>query len=284
MTKHVSLSANENPLYLFYLPLTCWAWNKFGWKPIVIFVKEKMRSKNEVVLMYVQKSISCNIIEVHLDASEFVEAGYNTATIAQLSRLYAAISINDGDYLMTGDADMVPLSDYWHIENNEIYCPKIWGWDLTENQHIPICYIGMTKSTWLKTMNIDGNYKGVWIQFITDDLRRLPNAKSDDPVKKWVVDQDLITERIKKEWFPLKLWRKHRGIYPNGYPIGRVDRSAWSHNHEQYIDCHAPHDILTSQESRNKLLHLLKFIWPNEDFTWWENYQNEFLELLIKTP
>lgn len=278
MTKNVALSANENPLYLFYLPLTCWAWNKFGWKPFVILVKEEYPSVNEKVFQFVVKNINCDKSLFYINAEGDVYHGYKTETIAQLSRLYAALEINDGDYLMSGDADMIPLSDYWQILH--IDAPTLWGWDLTNYQHIPICYAGMTKEQWLEMMQLSPWARTYGFSVVSTELRGISNAKSDDKIKRWVIDQDVLTERVTKQWKKEQLHLNHRGVYPNGYPMGRVDRSAWSQNHETYIDCHAPHDILTSKESRDKLLHLLKFIWPNEDFTWWENYQKEFLELI----
>lgn len=282
MTKHVSLSANENPLYLFYLPLTCWAWNKLGWIPFVILVRDEYPSKNEKIFDFVNKSIQSGTT-YYIDARAAIQHGYKTETIAQLSRLYAALEIGDRDYLLTGDADMIPLSDYWKFVFTEF--PSLYGWDLTEYNHMPICYIGMTKKLWLQTMELS-QYDSMNV-VVHCDLINIPNSKSEDKTKRWVIDQDFITEKINKYW-PLDKF-KHvtntpRGVYKNGYPIGRVDRSAWSHAHNIYIDCHAPHDILTNEESRAKLLHLLKFIWPNEDFKWWENYQKEFLELLKTLP
>lgn len=288
MIKHVSLSANDNPIYLFYLPLTCWAWNKFGWRPIISLIKEQHPSKNEPLFDLVKKHSRHQILS-QIDANEsgLIYNGYKTETVAQLSRLYAAVFINDGDYLMTGDCDLIPLSDYWKSIFTEF--PSFYGWDLTEYQHMPICFIGMSRKCWLQTMEIDNDYNGREgsLHFIQRDLNKLPNAKSQDKTKRWVVDQDFITEKINYHW-PLDKF-KHltdnpRGVYKNGYPIGRVDRSAWSHPHNVYIDCHAPHDILTNEESRHKLFSLLKFIWPNEDFTWWIQYQKEFLELLKTLP
>lgn len=280
MTKHVALSANENPLYLFYLPITCFAWNKLGWKPFVILVKEEHPSKNDPLFIFVVKHIPGEKSLFYINAEADVFAGYKTETFAQISRLYAAMDIPDGDYLLTGDADMIPLSDYWKVYH--IDAPTIWGWDLTDYQHIPICYIGMTRNQWLETMQISQWTLADGFSIISEDLRKLPKAKSEDKEKRWVVDQDIITERITKQWKREQLHLNHRGVYPNGYPIGRVDRSAWSQLHETYIDCHAPHDILTNEESRRKLLHLLKFVWPNEDFIWWENYQKEFLKKLVE--
>lgn len=283
MIKHVSLSANENPLYLFYLPLTCWAWNKFGWQPYVILVKEKHPSKNELIFDFVEKSIPCRKSCDYINTDNLIYKGYETATIAQLSRLYAAINIEASDYLITGDSDMIPLSDYWKVTEDGYV--SIWGWNLTNFEHIPICYVGMKKHFWFRTLEISIDELGRGIEsFIEYDLIKNPNAKSDDKQKKWVVDQDILTYRIKKQWNENHLRINPRGILSNGYPVGRIDRSAWTLQHDTYIDCHAPHDILTNRDSQYKLLSMLKHIWPNEDFTWWESYQFNFIELLKTIP
>ena len=34
--KYIVLSTNWNPDYLYYTPIVCWAWERFGWTPIVM--------------------------------------------------------------------------------------------------------------------------------------------------------------------------------------------------------------------------------------------------------
>lgn len=256
--RYVILSVDENPQYQFYLPLVCWAWRKFGWTPFIMY-----RGKRNPTWDYVFAT-SGYPSGVFLDAIN----GYKNETIAQIARLYAGCCFTSNVYVMTSDIDMLPLSDYWDVDTTKI---TVWGHDLTGYQHMPICYIGMTSQRWIELMGLSSDDHD---RFIKRDLDSLPNAKSEDSVKRWVVDQDLITERINGVQFD-KLFVP-RGIYNNGYPIGRVDRSAWHLMHDQFIDCHMLRDIWKSPDNLAKTLLLLYKIWPEEDFAWFQEYTEKF--------
>ncbi len=258
MKKYIVLSVNDNPTYLFYLPLTVWAWRKFGWEPIIF----KPSSGSNPLWIFLLNNLECQFEFIH----KWNE--YPSEMLAQISRLYAGC-IKDG-YLMTGDIDMIPLSDYWKFDENEI---TTWGRDLT-NRHYPICYIGMNSDNWKKVMNLDSN---IYSELIKKDLDSMPNAKSEDPEKRWCVDQDLITDRLDNCGLPIT--KVFRGSYENGYPIGRVDRSAWTKNHEIFIDAHLPRGIYNGGEPFAQVNALLHWIWPDEDFTWFYRYIEDFKKL-----
>lgn len=257
--KYIVLSVNENPKYLYFLPLTVWAWKQFGWESIIFGCNKG--AKNLGAWNY---AITESDIEFHwLDQSGEHFPDFKSETIAQVSRLYGAC-VADG-MIMTGDIDMIPLSDYWKPNMNKITC---YGRDLTD-YHYPICYVGMKFDLWYEVMDLNSmDYNA----HIKRDLRQQENI--------WTLDQDLLTENL------LKFGMEHithidRGTDPRtGYPIGRVDRSHWTLNHEVFIDCHLPHDILSNPQSYNKVMELLHKVWPDEDFSWFENYHNEFKKLV----
>src|SRR5688500_6924379 len=102
MKKYIILSVNDNPDYLYHVPLVCWAWRKLGWEPIVFFQGHMIDSSTTMVFRTTKISESNGWqLEKHRD--------YQSETITQVSRLYASCIV-DG-YLMTGDIDMLPLSD-----------------------------------------------------------------------------------------------------------------------------------------------------------------------------
>jgi hypothetical protein len=261
MRKFVVISVNENPEYLFYVPLTIMAWKKLGWDVILIRTCQQSKlfelaTKN----FYPQTEV---ILWDHK---------YPSVMVAQVSRLYAAISKRSDDYIMTSDVDMLPLSDYWKFDPEKI---TVWGHDLTGFNHMPICYIGMKASRWIEVMGITSdNYN----EQINRDLDAMPNASSEYASKRWCVDQDLITERINSAQFQKEF--VYRGVYSNGYPIGRVDRSSWSKDHSFFIDAHLPRGIYMGGEEFAKINILLNCIWPNEDMTWFYKYTEEFAKLV----
>lgn len=271
MKKYIVLSVNDNPDYLFHVPLVCWAWRYFGWEPILFYsgpyIRETPHRFGELF----------NLIENEIGDPEEEQlfyklnvTGFGSDTIAQVSRLYAACLAFKGDidgagaFLMTSDIDMLPLSDYWKPDVNKL---TAYGRDLTD-YHYPICYIAADNHKWDEIMSLDSS--GSIDEFIARDLRTQKNM--------WTLDQDIITERINASKYTPE--RIDRGTDKRtGYPIGRIDRSHWTLDHKQYIDCHMFHDVHRNEESFKKTLQMLHTVWPKEDFSWWVRYYVEFKKL-----
>lgn len=273
MKKYVILSVNDNVDYLYYTPLTCWAWKKLGWEPIILFNGDH---SNEIL----------NLVSKSTQLTPFWWLtgidGYRSDTITQISRLYGTC-VTDG-YIMTGDIDMVPLSDYWHPNQDKI---TVYGHDLTGYGHYPICYIGMDSMKWADVMNVKDNDYNKWIK---RDLDTLPQAKSTDFYKYWSTDQDLITDRI-KQYGLTNVDFINRGQYANGYAKGRVDRGIWTLDHEQFIDCHMHRDIFKAFQNTNHenydtyakkwsdTMRMLEKCFPGENFDWFIEYTKEYAKL-----
>lgn len=237
MQKTVIISANDNDNYLFFVPVVNWAWKKFGWDVHCVFTGDQTGEKWGLVKKYspgLTYSFPAKI------------EGVRNETLTQLSRLYAYTFCKEG-YVMTSDVDMLPLSDYWKFDENEI---TSWGRDLSD-KHYPICYIGASKENWGILM--EGN-------FILKDLANHPKHKSEIWEEWWQVDQDIITEKLNKQ----KITRIDRGIQgSSGYPLGRVDRSCWQ----------------TSQYTPYKIdAHLLR---PGNNFENWSSII-DLLRLCLK--
>ena len=263
MKKHIVLSVNANPDYLYYTPLVCWAWRKFGWNPVVFYEGPITEAAKFVF------DIS-GITPILLKLQD----GYRSDTITQVSRLYGACVVESG-YLMSSDIDMIPLSDFWQFNPEEI---TVWGHDLTGFTHYPICYIGMTAERWREVMGLPSSD---YDTLIRRDLDTLPQAKDPDFYKYWFSDQDLITSRIDQTTFQVK--HHHRGQYPNGFARGRVDRGDWHLQHSQFIDCHALRDCYkrsdTGVANLSRTMRLLDRIWPDDPKQWVIDYTREFQKL-----
>lgn len=257
MKKFVVLATNDVPKYLFYTPLVCWAWNKIGWHPIVFFYGSIAKGFGQICDLTLKQNINFQPAILKVE-------GYPSETIVQVSRLYGScLSDYPHDYMMTSDIDMLPLSDYW--QGNLV---TSWGSNLS-NEHYPIAYIGMPVVEWQEVMEI---YEDDYNALIKNDLDKI------SPIK-WTTDQDLITKRLDAYNGKIKLIDREIDKR-TGYPIGRVDRSAWTLDHKVFIDAHLPHDILTNEKSYQKVMNLLTHIWPNESFKWFEEYYRDFKKLI----
>jgi hypothetical protein len=268
MKKYIVLSVNDNVDYLYFTPLTCWAWRKLGWEPIVFF-HGKMTKFIDWVLYGDDRK--CWEIEVKpID-------GYRSDTITQISRLYGACIADEPDaLLMTGDIDMIPLSDYWKPEFDKV---TVYGHDLTGYGHYPICYIAMNSAKWVEVMKLT-NFD--YDAHIKRDLDTLPQAKDPDFYKYWFSDQDLITSRL-NEYGKDKITFVNRGQGTHGYAYGRVDRGdgGWKLSLPEFIDAHLMQQTHHSQEKIQKLMELLHHVWPQEDFKWFLEYTKEFKKLAV---
>lgn len=247
MRKVISLGVNSNPKYLYYIPLVAWAWRKIGWE-VRTFYCGKMDFIEKLMPSAKYNVRECLKYDPH-----------GTETIAQVVRLYAACVEKDCT-IMTSDADMLPLSDYWKPNGGV----TTYGRNLSD-RHYPICYIAMNDELWRKVMDIKNDLYGV-------HLRRDLRVQKD----KWTLDQDLVTERL-LEYGKENITHIDRPIDKRtGYPVGRVDRSNWRLDHNQLIDAHLPHDVLTNEQSFQKVLKLLHHVWPREDWNWFITYHKEF--------
>lgn len=256
MKRTVSIGVNSVPKYLYYIPLLRWAWKQFNWDTFIFHIGE-----SNSFTRLIDRTCEGVTFPVRM-LSQF---NYPTETIAQMIRFYAYAHTED--LIMTSDSDIIPLSDYWHPNNNEITC---YGRDLSD-EHFPACYVAMSSAKWCKMMN---GHNSPATNAMNFDLREFyPKAKN-----KWCVDQNILTHRLNSVE-PKTLI--NRGVDPKtGYPIGRIDRSAWTLNHSQFVDCHAPHDILTNEKSFHNVMELLHFNWPKEDFKWYIEFHKEFKKLL----
>lgn len=258
MKKYVVLGVNENVKYLYYLPLVCWAWRKFGWVPIVFYTAGAERT-----LGIINKISSISpLLWYYIPPNQ-----YNSATQAQVSRLYGACVVDKESFLFTSDIDMLPLTaNSFHYEGHRVLTI---GRDLTD-YHYPICYVGARSYVWSQFMEIESQ---LYTTHMMRDMRQQQNM--------WGLDQDILTERLLKYGIE-KIHHINRGVDKRtGYPLGRVDRSNWHMDHAKLIDAHLPHDTITNPQSFEKVMNLCKHVWPHEDFKWYEDYHNQF-KLMVK--
>lgn len=273
MRRYVVLGVNDNPTYQYYLPIVFWAWRKIEWEPMLFYSGNIMCKRMDLIAgtfdklhedmsIHMKQLYSLKCYPVHID-------GYQSSTISQISRLFAAcVNKNPETILMTSDIDMLPLSNYWSPSDLNITC---YGRDLTD-YHYPICYCAATPLKWIQFMLLDGNDYQESIKIELQWRNKKTNS--------WLWDQDILTERLNQYGKKL-LHLVDRGTDPRtGYPIGRVDRSNWRLDHDQLIDAHLPHDILTNEKSYQKVMELLHHVWPLEDFTWFETYHQQFKKLI----
>lgn len=227
MRRTVIISSNDNPDYLKYYPYVAWAWNQLGWDTLLFYNGKQSALMEEFLKVKDHFDTKSNQV-IFLSNIE----GYRSETIVQVSRLFGGLCFQDDRILMTGDVDMIPLSDYWQPQANRI---TTYGRNLSD-RHFPICYIAMPAPKWREIMGTQKEFKSLDLE-IKRLLDTAPAAKSDKWEEWWQVDQDIITEILS----PLE--RHDIGRELDGHlALGRADRYDWTNTVQKpnLIDAHMP--------------------------------------------
>jgi hypothetical protein len=250
------ISANDNPDYSFYIPIVSYSWNREKFTPIIFHDISPKRLK--IIKKYTPNAI---FIKINTKIEDI-----KPVTIIQSMRLYAyqLDSIQDNDYIIMGDADMIICNSFLFRDMDKI---NVFGFDITGRTEIPICYVGMYKKYWKQVMEETT---------IETDIKKLTKYNSDNFYEWWGVDQQIITHKLKK--FGLdKVHFIDRGTdQAHGLVEGRYDRYNWNIKPKNEIkDCHALKNIV-QYDNFVKLLDFMKTQFPKDNFDWMEKYYVEF--------
>ena len=240
--RRVALSCTANPAYAFVLPITCRLWRRLGYEPIVVLVGDQAGWLKQT-LAAVENGSDSIFWQPSIE-------GFEDSTVAQVSRLAAWMLAGSGQYILTADADMWPLSRQyfgWHTEGCKL---DLYSWNAYAHEKEfkqPICYIGAMRAIWSEICL-------GWRDFEAA-IRWMLSAcgEAADGWEQWNLDETWISEAI-HSWsgFSDACRARHRGILPfwTGGPgsavVGRIDRAAWPKPGEAIpdacIDAHLPHN------------------------------------------
>lgn len=213
----VILSTNTNPDYMNYMPYVEQAWNLLGWDTLTYVI-------NDTGKEYVKHNDNGTTARRLFITSD---RDFREDTYTQTIRLLGHHDVSEG-IVMTGDIDMMPLSNYWNPDTDKW---TVYGRDLTGYTQHPICYIAAPKQMWNE----------LFPEQTTSELLHKYGQFSKSPHFNdyWFTDQVIATERI-TNYFAL-----NRGI-DNGLALGRIDRANWNNTMQRVvqlrngIDAHMP--------------------------------------------
>lgn len=232
LNRYVVVSTNNNPDYIFYAPYIEKAWAKLGWGLVIMVT-------SDVKIEDLKITIPGTVIRVLRDIE-----GVRKESIAQAGRLYVPPFFTDDTLLMTSDIDLLPLSDYWNPNPNEI---TVYGHDLTDYTYFPMGYTAMKASKWRELFND--------IQKDAEEYAHI--TKAPDWETWWNWDWRMLTDRLKKE----QVTHKHRGRRLTGtYAYGRIDRgdSMQIPPNETLIDAHCENVNVMHPDKLNKFLSIFE--------------------------
>jgi hypothetical protein len=267
------LSTTYDDQYLFYLPITTWAWNKLG-IGVVCFVPA-LDGTNKHPAMDLIFDMKWWAPGLKIQFVRFSAPIEKQATYAQCSRLFGAATplFEDDDVLITSDVDMAVFNKDFFDQFNDGRIHVI-GADLVPDGQYPMCYITMSAEKWREVMWIP---LGVSHQEKLDDLLggiECENFRGNY----WAKDQETIYSHLWEAG--IKFIPHYRASPGTQFATRRADRDGWPEViPPDIIDAHMPRPGYTP-ENFAKILNLFQAMYPEENFEWMIEYRNEYVKLL----
>jgi hypothetical protein len=290
MKKYSISSVNENPEYLFFVPIWCTFWKKIGYQPYVITVNKNISNElMELVSSATEKAEGILKRFEHID-------GYKTCNVAQVSRLFAAADplFKDDDYIITDDIDKFVISKPWF--NQQDFSKDIHIFDLDETNYtrLKIGYIGMKAKLWKEVIGISNESfrenlkkcldKSLLKTSVRDDYR-YGSQREKEVDEAWNLDESIITKNVfKSQYYPDKCQLIVRGANQYGLRNGRIDRTAWKQTFMQYIssriiDVHL-HRNPYEDELWKDIKIIMSLVFTTDEIKYFQEYRNKFIKLL----
>lgn len=259
-----TISSTFNPQYIYFVPITTWCFNKLGIDVICFLSKIKTAQDERIVDLIFNtredKRLSLNMLSVNCNENQ-------EATYIQCSRIYGAAinNIDEGEYLVTGDVDMLIFEMPPKVQDRIL----VWGSDLTPPNQYPICYLVGTVAKWREVMGINSRT----YQECLDNLLGHIDCQ-DMRGNYWAKDQEEAYNRISQH-DPYLIKRARQGTQ---FASRRIDRddSFWEERiSPDIVDAHLWRPGYTD-ENFPKILHLLTSMYPMENFDWLISYTEKF--------
>lgn len=262
------ISTTYDDRYLWFLPLTTWAWNKLG-VDVVCFIPYRNTSGDKFMLVSdTLVKINAKGVIYNFDCPEHKEATY-----AQCSRLYGAcLDLPEDEILVTGDIDMLLLANPAINLNKD--CFYVLGADLVPEKQYPICYLMSSVKKWREVFDISNQTYQQKLDELLGDID-CENMRGNY----WGKDQEEAFNKISQCQHKVLMNRAILGTQFAGNRYDRDDAFLLDRLSLNTVDYHMNRPGF-EDENFNKILQVLQYHYPNENFEWLINYNEEYKRLL----
>lgn len=262
------ISSTYSDIYLWNIPLCVWAWNKLG-VDVICFIPEILDSKTYQKPALIIDTMGAQNLKFKIHT--FSAPEHKQATYAQCSRLYGAcLDLPEDEILITGDCDMANFIIAPHDEHGF----TIFGSDLVPPNQFPMCYLSATVKNWRAAFEINGR---TYQQCLDDLLGHIEAEHYRGNF--WAKDQETAYNQIAtKAICGYILAPRSNG--ENQFATLRLDREDSYLLERDVTDVYDFHLPRPGYEHFEKIITILKKIYPQDDFTWLENYNEEYKKLL----
>ncbi len=271
------LSTTYDDLYLFFLPLTIWSWNKLGIEAIIFLPKQSTELEGKKI--WLATGVCDWGFGIHNELNLFVCTKDKEPTYAQCSRLYGAcLELPQEEWLITADIDMAIFNEpvllvAGKLSGNEN--ATIVGHDLVGEGQFPICYCCASVKGWREFMKINNR---TYQECLDDLLGKIECEHMKGNY--WCADQEELYNKLTTSniWIN-KAPRANPGTMFATRRLDRDDGNMMERISPDIIDFHMPRPGYT-KENFAKILTVFQTMYPGEDFTWMQEYRNEYVKLL----
>ena len=268
------ISSTYDSKYLYFIPITVWCWNKLN-VDVICFMPYSdymgVEAKNQVPAQAIRDTLAKNNLRCELHY--FNSPEHKRATYSQCSRLYAScLDLPEEEILVTSDADMALFRLPPYIGGFTVL-----GHDLVPQGQFPMCYISAKVKDWRRAFNLRGFTYQQCLDGLLGDID-CDNMRGNY----WAKDQEEAYFRISSSSALVNINLVDRARPGTQCGSNRIDRddSFWEERlNLDVLDAHLWRPGYT-EENFPKILKLLKYFYPNDDFKWLVDYTNAYKQLL----
>lgn len=280
------ISTTYSDTYLYFLPITVFCWNKLNVDVICFMPLDMSDGERNLKFGFIEGVMDKQGMKYQVELFDAPE--HKEATYAQCSRLYGAcLDLPEDEIICIGDVDMLPFQALKNCIDNSIVefgdMINVLGIDLVPEGQTPMCYAWGSVKQWRKAYQYaygKGYYDKDYFKTYQEHLDLLLGDIDCENMRGnyWCKDQQELNSMLKKA-VKVEHLRAREGTQFAKARVDRTDTNWRSYVNDELIDAHLWRDGFTDANFAN-ILELLTMKFPDEDFTWLENYNSEYKKLL----
>jgi hypothetical protein len=273
------ISSDFTDIYLFNIPIVAWAWKQLG-VDVIWFqhspkygpfksMQDETNALRKLDLISYTRVMQRIEIQRHFFDCPIDKA----ATYAQVSRLFGCcLNLPDDEILITSDADML-LMHLPKITTYRSLC--VFGDDLVPTSQLPMCYASASVKGWRDLLNFNNeSYQEMLDRHLAHE--NCENMRGN----LWCRDQELLYSYAMNSENGIKLISRARpGTQFAENRLDRDDAYILDRLSPDIVDYHM-HRPLWEPANFEKLMTIMKYFWPDENFTWIVDYCEAYKKLL----
>lgn len=262
-------STTNDSLYSFFVPITVWCWEKLGVSSCIIY-PENIQPRLRYAI-----DLACDRVDTVSFYSEKIKAPeHKMATYMQCARIYAAAisSVPPQETLCTSDIDMLLFKKPEHCFEYG-YDFTVFGSDLVPPKQFPVCYVLGQAEKWKDAFEM-GNKS---CQQLLDEL--LGDIEAEHfRGNYWGKDQETLFNVLNTKKVN-RVGRAREGTQFARHRLDRDDAYILDRLSPEDFDYHMNRPGYT-EKNINIILIILRYHYPEEDFTWIIEYHKKYVSLL----